>query len=485
MNKTIKKIIFFLYLFEVLSLILFINLNPIYEDFKSYCLFSVIFCPLQIFFLVIGTKISILSFPCVYLFITYLFTNSALILYLFLGPTGLSALRLVDYKYLSMCIPLIAMAFVSFCFGSLISQPLKLRINNSQRDNILIHQKLKQKIQAKYLKIICIFIILFCLGFIFILYLQGKGLAVMIQGGYHEFARIEKNNFSQKFLVASLTWLIPWSTIILVGLGSDNIHSLRTSFIWIFICCVLLLISGDRGTALPILLIYIQLYYLRVKNFNWLIWSLILTFIFLLIPFFQVLRVTPISQWNFALLQDIVLNSRKYFSTYIQIFFEPFSSSIQTLMGTLMQIHSLEDYRWGSDYLFSILSAIPFNSEMAPSNSQWVKEYIAPNVIAGIGFLAIAEAYLNFSWLGIITIFVILGTATSKYWFIFQQKMLNTVDLSMILVIFYSMTIWIRNEFSLFSRTILWCWFLIYITPNIVKSIRGNKSVVYFLDRRV
>lgn len=70
-----------------------------------------------------------------------------------------------------------------------------------------------------------------------------------------------------------------------------------------------------------------------------------------------------------------------------------------------MQINFMEDYRWGIDYLLSILSAIPFNSGMAPSNSQWVKEYIAPNTVAGIGFLAIAESYLNFSWIGIIVVF--------------------------------------------------------------------------------
>lgn len=481
-NRTIKKICFLIYLSELLSLIVFILFNEKYDiaNFRGYCLFSVIFCPLQIFFLLITTRMSVLSFPSVYLLVTYLFTNSAFILYLFLGSFGLSTLRLVNYEYLSMSVPLVAMTFVSFSLGTLISKTSKQITKKSIASNFFQIYNSQNRLHEYYLSIICIFIILFCLGFIGFLYLQGKGLAVMIQGGYHEFARIEKNDFSQKFLVASLTWLIPWSTLILLALSSRSIKSLRRSFIWTFICCALLLLSGDRGTALPILLIYIQSYSISVSKFNWLRWSLILIFIFLLVPLVQVLRAIPVSQWNFGLLQDIILNSDKYFSTYIQAFFEPFSSSIQTFMGTLMQINSMEDYRWGMDYLRSILSAIPFNSRTAPSNGEWVKEYISPNTIAGTGFLAIAEAYLNFSWVGIIVIFTILGSLTGKYWVVLRNKMLTTIDLSMILIVFYSMTIWVRNEFSMVCRTILWSWFLIYISPKILSYFLGKKSVKFF-----
>lgn len=44
-------------------------------------------------------------------------------------------------------------------------------------------------------------------------------------------------------------------------------------------------------------------------------------YFFLLVPLVQVLRGIPVSQWNFILLQDIILNSDKYFSTYLQAFF--------------------------------------------------------------------------------------------------------------------------------------------------------------------
>lgn len=308
---------------ELLLLITFVLLNQKYDvaNFRDYCLFSVIFCPLQIFFLLIATRISVLSFPSVYLFITYLFTNSAFILYLFLGSFGLSALRLVNYEYLSMSVPLVAMAFVSFSLGTLTSKTSKQIIKKSMVSKLFQINNYQRKFHEYYLSIICVFIILFCLGFIGFLYLQGKGLAVMIQGGYHEFARIEKNDFSQKFLVASLTWLIPWSTLALLAISSSSTKSIRMSFIWIFISCALLLITGDRGAALPILLIYIQSYSISVSKFNWLRWSLILIFIFLLVPLVQVLRGIPVSQWNFILLQDIILNSDKYFSTYLQAFF--------------------------------------------------------------------------------------------------------------------------------------------------------------------
>lgn len=62
-----------------------------------------------------------------------------------------------------------------------------------------------------------------------------------------------------------------------------------------------------------------------------------------------------------------------------------------------------------------------------------------------------------------------------KYWSLLRNKMLTTIDLSMILIVFYSMTIWVRNEFSLVSRTILWSWFLIYISPKILSYFLGKK----------
>lgn len=102
-----------------------------------------------------------------------------------------------------------------------------------------------------------------------------------------------------------------------------------------------------------------------------------------------------------------------------------------------MQINFMEDYRWGIDYLLSILSAIPFNSGMAPSNSQWVKEYIAPNTVAGIGFFGNCRILPKFFLDRYNSRIHFLGNLMGKYWSLLRNKMLTTIDLSMILIVFF------------------------------------------------
>jgi oligosaccharide repeat unit polymerase len=476
---SLKLFISLIYVFELISLITFFLTNSYYEqsDFGSFCLFSIIFCPIQIILLIIGKRISVLSFPSIYLFITYLFTNSGFILYLFLGSSGLNRLRLVNYEYLSMTIPLIAIAFVSFGLGA-------LKLNTSISKNLLSKFRLIRKKDYNYHEIIlsflCLSIFFLSLVFIAILSRSGEGLSSMFEGGYHEFSRIDKTSFSVRLLVVCLSWFLPWTTLILIALSSKSVYSLRIVSILVIICCSLLFISGDRGGALPIILIYIQIYSVAVPKFDWIKWSLILFMCFLLIPILQVLRPIPLREWNFQLFSNILTNLDKYFPSYIQVVFEPFSNSIQTLMGTLMQIRSIQDYRFGIDYILSILSAIPFNSGMAPNNGAWVKEFLSPNTVAGTGFLTVAEAYLNFSWIGIVFIYGFLGALTSRYWLILKTKTLNSLDLSLILVIFYSLTLWVRNEFSLVTRTFLWSWGLIYFLPYIISivAIRSSRKKI-------
>jgi oligosaccharide repeat unit polymerase len=469
-----KPLILVLCLLELIAIVIFINLDLSYSksNFDSYCLFSVFFCPLQIALLIIGGNISIISFPCIYLFITYLFSNSAFILYLFNGSDGLQSFRIVDYDYLARTIPLVCLAFVSFSCGALIHNS-----NRSKREKLYsIYKKYKHN---NYHKIILLFLSLFIMTISLVIIivgsLQGKAIALMVSEGYTSFAQVEKKDILTILIAASFSWLLPWSTIIIVAISSQSAFYLRRSFLLVFLTSGLLIITGDRGGALPILLIYVQVYSITIPDFDLRKWLIFLLFAFFLIPLLQVLRAFPIVEWNINTIINIANNFDDYFSNFSYALLGPFSSVIETFMGTLMQIKSWNDYRFGFDYVRSFLASIPFNSSIAPSNGEWVREYLSPGSPVGTGFMTMAEAYLNFSWLGIIFIYSSLGFLMAKYWKIFIKNKFNVVELSLVLLLFYATLISVRNEATIVFRTLIWGYSYIYFLPIFIK---------YFIIRR-
>lgn len=212
------------------------------------------------------------------------------------------------------------------------------------------------------------------------------------------------------------TFILP-AIIFLLATGEKYRITKYLSLIVLIIYVGPLLYIGRRGQAFVAIISYIWLYDRRIKKINR---KLIVIFgcisIFIVMPTISVLRQ----------LQDksIVefINTFKSIENPIKFILE--ESGI-TFMNTAYVDYLLPSngHHFGLDYIFAILSSIPnlvykFNYYNIIGNpGVWITKIMAPNIAAiggGLGFNYIAEAYLNFSILGVAIIPFLLGFILRK-----------------------------------------------------------------------
>jgi hypothetical protein len=170
-------------------------------------------------------------------------------------------------------------------------------------------------------------------------------------------------------------------------------------------------------------------------------------------------------------------------NTYGEGFFGGFlittSGSYQTLMATVKVVPQEETYHYGSDYLSSLVVAIPFRSIfLAPLDvdlrsfppSQWVLNYLAPGRTAGPGYLQVAEAYLQFGAAGVIALYALMGWGLTRLWRSVSSRAWDARTVAFSLIVMSETLVWVRNSSALFVRALAWGFLLVYVVPALFRG---------------
>jgi hypothetical protein len=174
-----------------------------------------------------------------------------------------------------------------------------------------------------------------------------------------------------------------------------------------------------------------------------------------------------------------VENTNTYREDFLGGFLITTSGSYQTLMATVKVVPQEETYHYGSDYLSSLVVALPFRSVLlgpldvdirSVPPSQWVLSYLSPGRTAGPGYLQMAEAYLQFGAIGVIFLYLLMGWGLTRLWRFVSSKTWDVRTIAFSLIVMSETLIWVRNSSALVVRAFTWGWLLVYVVPALVRG---------------
>lgn len=443
------------------------------NSFLAACWFALIFNGIQLIIIKKIQGVDFFSFPMLYAISLALFTLSAFLLYLINGPSGLGYLRYVNYDYLARTIPYISVAFAAFALG--VSLGAKGRVEMSRPDRRPTSLLLRELLLVTIFSIV----LLASYGWVIFETVRGAGFRILLEGNYHDFARAQGEGNMTRLFVASMTWFIPYSSIIISTILKSRLRRWNGSDLIMVVSILLLLAAGDRGNALACFAAWLAVHQastgaLDVRKF---VGVAAIGVVF--VPLFQVLRTIPLSSWSFGTVIETTADLQNLISqahgSFLQALFGPYSSTVMTFMGTLMRLDDGAEFQMGFDYLKALGATIPFHSELAPGNNDIIHEYLIPGLAGGPGFMAVGELFLNFHVAGVVFGHLVLGFGLMRLWSSASMAALSPSVLAFGAVVFFALLLWIRNEFIIVLRTTLWAGFCIFLVAPGLASLLGER----------
>ena len=436
-------------------------------------------------------RMPLLSPAGAFLGVTFLFTNSSLILYRLVGADAFQFWKFVDFNGIRIAMPVVMLAFSSFLVGALLVPPMPQRGAKGD-DRLWIRRTLEMPV----LRTIGLVAYAASLATVAVFTFTGSALSFAIEGGYGAFSGARKSGDLSQFVVGTLAWFLPWSLLILAATSAEARTRRRTTLLAIPAVAVMFL-AGNRGQPLAVLLlISIANLLVTSRRIRWRT-LIIVAVVAVLVPTVGNLRKTPVSDWSIDIVMASLANRIEGTPTFgaspHEAILTSMGQSYQTLAGTVLLVPEPQGYRLGGDYARSTVLAVPFaNTALArlgisilegtPSN--WLKSIINPDGRAGQGYLQIAEAYLQFGAFGVVGLFLLLGWGTSRLWWNLCTRPPDPRALAFWLIMTLELLLWVRNDAGGVARTAFWAWLLTYAAPAILRPrLRRWNAAAWTMDR--
>jgi len=446
-------------------------------DLQAACLVAGAFCVVSIACHLWFTGTSVFSFPGAFLGVSSLYLLGFILMFPIHGEDVTATWYVVDMAGLDRGIPLVMLAFSCFLVGSCIALRRR-RIHLNASAPPLSEQNLAFARYAGFaLYGIAILIVLVATA-------AGGGLKFMFDGGYSYLAEMQYQETGAALLWGAMAWFLPWGALILAATIRQK-KDLPWLILFALPVNVILLLAGDRGGLFVIdILLLIRASLLGLRLGSWRT-GLAVALIIVAVPTIMVLRQTPLRDWSFNLLVEaLTLNpseARAFSTDPVSATLIEGGTSYKVLMGTVEMVPSTYDYQYGMDYLKSLVIAMPFFSRVfpdaAPNNSDWLKTYVDHSAsTTGLGFLQVAEAYIQFGPLGVAFFFLFAGYGLTRLWQYCRMCTLTAPQLAYILILMNAVLLWVRNEFSTAVRPVVWCFLLLIILPRLLR-VRSTPKV--------
>jgi O-antigen polysaccharide polymerase Wzy-like protein len=440
------------------------------------------FCLIASVLVLVVHRLPLLSFPAALLGATFLFTCSPLMLYQVQGAQAFDSWEIVDIHAVVQAMPVVMLAFSSFVVGSMITR------RRPHADPYTPGPDTPLDDRARVMRQLAIAMYAITVLFVIVFTLQGGALTFAFQGGHQGFHGAKRVGQVSSLVGASTSRLMPWSLLILAATSRDRRSRMITTALAVpFV--VMMFSTGDRGNALAAMVTIAAGLYLVGARISWRRAIALIALIAFLIPTILNLRRVPVSDWSMqaftAAATNEVNGTPVYGQTIVGGFLLAMSAPYQTLMATVGAVPSQEDYHAGSDYLESLIVAVPFRSgllarlgvdirQLPPS--QWVLQYLHPGRTAGPGYLQLAEAYLQFGALGVIGLYVLLGWGVTHLWWYVSDRRWKPQTVAFALIAMAEMLIWVRNSSTLEVRALTWGAIIVYVVPALLTVRRHRRA---------
>jgi oligosaccharide repeat unit polymerase len=257
------------------------------------------------------------------------------------------------------------------------------------------------------------------------------------------------------------SFLLPGALFLLAG-SQGHSAGILLSWALIAIPALINLVAGSRNLALQSLAALLWLHSVAIKPIRraYIIIGVIIAL--LLIPIVASTRVDPLtsSADRLETLQKAFDKMEKPFVLAIQ----EMGNTLQTIVYTVELVPGIKPYEWGVGYLYALSTVLPnLFWDLHPADrrglpSAWLTLEVSPDMVRagfGLGYSVIAEAYLNFTWIGAPLILFVIGFAVASFVLKVSRSsdpLLFATEAVMIsFVLFFS-----RAESHLFMRPLVW-----------------------------
>ena len=246
------------------------------------------------------------------------------------------------------------------------------------------------------------------------------------------------------------------------------------------------IIFGNRGIPLLMVICYIWFYHNYIRKFE--IKSILLMFVISIfcISFLNIVRnnrENGFSNWM-SKSNELLVENLTTHNPIIELCYEV-GTTIYPITYTLDYIPNITQYKYGMNYIYSLLSVVRLNTSSESNSNFTSKMNIAIEVTnkSGIPFGGsyIQEAYANFGYFSVIFM-LILGIATAK---IDNHLIYSNSCISAILITYFSTSLlWvIRNTMTTIPREVVWYMLPTYILYKLILNSEKKKGG-YKIERK-
>lgn len=317
----------------------------------------------------------------------------------------------------------------------------------------------------------------------FELYVSITKLTFSLTSGYASlYQEVALNSIPSSAKILSY-FFMPGCFYIFFSSKSGSLHE-KLSVVLLSLHMIIQLFTGYRAMAIvPMLLIIYGLseksQFLQIKSNKKMkrrIRLLCILTLLVIIIVFPVVRATRNSGGisNLAFSEISSAENNEIFATVNDM-----GKSMQTVIYTQQLVPDNYPFRYGVSYLMNLTEAIPnlfwerHPAEVYGSLGRWLTKIVDPSFYefgGALGYSCVAEAYINFGWIGVIVFAFLLGTVIMKV----ENRVENSsyaVSYASWVVVANYLLMYPRGELSTIVRGFFW---YMLIPFAFTKLIRGN-----------
>jgi oligosaccharide repeat unit polymerase len=276
-------------------------------------------------------------------------------------------------------------------------------------------------------------------------------------------------------------FLVPAALFLLAGSGSSR-ASVIVSLVLMLGYSATEFFLGSRSAAAMPLIAFAWVYHRTVRPLPALVLAAVGgVALFVIFPLVQAVRVLPGGE---RLDVSTLVNAFVAIQNPIVSILNEMGGSMVTVTFTLELVPAVRSFDYGIGYFYALLTLVPnLFWQVHPTvahglATQWLVQTVAPLTAAaggGYGYSFIAEAYLNFGWVGAPLCLAVLGWLWGKlvWW---GETSGDSAKIAMVASFFAFALFFARSESAAIVRPLVWYALLPYFVVLVIARATGKET---------
>ena len=316
---------------------------------------------------------------------------------------------------------------------------------------------------------------LICVSILPAIVVIGNTMSIVLSSGYTALYQVDSATSYSAGPAIIADFLIPGSFFLLAGSKDNRKHQLTSLFIVCFYTGIRFIL-GQRNQAVMPLISFAWLWHKLIKPIPKTFLLSIGSLMLLILPLVSAMRNTVgEDRFSISFLQETFSSINNPVVTSIS----EMGGSMLTVGYILELVPSQKEFQAGADYFYALLTLIPnFFGKLHPTIARglpehWMTEQINPhfhNAGGSYGFSFIAEAYLNFGWIGAPIALGVIGFLFTKLvlWAVTSSE--DPAKMAMVASFLSVFLFYPRAESALIVRGLVWYSLIPYLWVHLIKS---------------